>query len=81
MMDKSCDNIYKINTRIRYKISMQIVLTALIFRHKQVVPQVCCQKSNSIHFGEQRAQIFTRLQTFYYFCEPMGKEIPRVTQI
>ena len=60
---------------------MQIVLTALVFQHKQVVPQVCCQKSNSIHFGEQKAQIFTRLQTFYYFCEPMGKEIPRVTQI
>ena len=33
-------------TQVRDKISMQIVLTALIFRHKQVVLQVYCQKSN-----------------------------------
>ena len=35
-------------TRVRDKISMQTVLTALIFRHKQVVPQVYCQKSNRL---------------------------------
>ena len=34
------------DTRVRDKLSMQTVLTALIFRHKQVVPQVCYQKSN-----------------------------------
>ena len=33
-------------TRVRDKISIQTVLTALIFRHKQVEPQVYCQKSN-----------------------------------
>ena len=33
-------------TRVRDKISMQIVLTALIFQHKQVVSQAYCQKSN-----------------------------------
>ena len=37
-----------IPTRIRDKISMQTVLTALIFRHKQVEPQVYCQKSNRL---------------------------------
>ena len=37
-----------IPTRVRDKISMQTVLTALIFRHKQVVPQVYCQKSNRL---------------------------------
>ena len=37
-----------IPTRIRDKISMQTVLTALIFRHKQVAPQVYCQKSNRL---------------------------------
>ena len=35
-------------TRVRDKISMQTVLTALIFRHKQVEPQVYCQKSNRL---------------------------------
>ena len=35
-----------IDTRVRDKISIQTVLTALIFRHKQVEPQVYCQKSN-----------------------------------
>ena len=33
-----------IHTRVRDKVSMQTVLTALIFRHKQVVPQVYYQK-------------------------------------
>ena len=37
-----------IPTRIRDKISMQTVLTALIFRHKQVEPQVYYQKSNRL---------------------------------
>jgi len=32
-----------IPTRVRDKISMQTVLTALISQHKQVVPQVYCQ--------------------------------------
>ena len=36
------------DTRVRNKNSMQTVLTALIFRHKQVVPQVYCQKSNRL---------------------------------
>ena len=35
-------------TRVRDKISMQIVLTALISQHKQVEPQVYCQKSNRL---------------------------------
>ena len=35
-------------TRVRDKLSMQIVLTALIFRDKQVEPQVYCQKSNRL---------------------------------
>ena len=35
-------------TRVRDKISIQTVLTALIFRHKQVEPQVYCQKSNRL---------------------------------
>jgi len=34
--------------RVRNKNSMQTVLTALIFRHKQVEPQVYCQKSNRL---------------------------------
>lgn len=38
----------KSHTRVRDKVSMQTVLTALIFRHKQVVPQVYCQKSNRL---------------------------------
>ena len=41
----SFGGIYHIYTRVRDKLSMQIVLTALIFRHKQVVPQVYCQKA------------------------------------
>ena len=36
------------DTRVRNKNSMQIVLTALISQHKQVVPQVYCQKSNRL---------------------------------
>ena len=36
------------DTRVRDKISMQTVLTALVFRHKQVEPQVYCQKSNRL---------------------------------
>ncbi len=36
------------DTRVRDKVSMQTVLTALIFRHKRVVPQVYCQKSNRL---------------------------------
>mgnify|MGYP001673593528 FL=1 len=36
------------DTRVRNKNSMQTVLPALIFRHKQVVPQVYCQKSNRL---------------------------------
>ena len=35
-------------TRARDKLSMQIVLTALIFRHKQGVFQVYYQKSNRL---------------------------------
>ena len=35
-------------TQVRDKISMQTVLTALIFRHKQVDPLVYCQKSNRL---------------------------------
>ena len=35
-------------TRARDKLSMQIVLTALIFRHKQGVLQVYYQKSNRL---------------------------------
>ena len=35
-----------LDTWVRDKVSMQTVLTALIFQHKQVVPQVYCQKSN-----------------------------------
>ena len=37
-----------IPTRVRDKFSMQTVLTALISRHKQVEPQVYCQKSNRL---------------------------------
>ena len=44
----SFGGIYHIYTRVRDKLSMQIVLTALIFRHKQVEPQVYCQKSNRL---------------------------------
>ena len=36
------------NTRVRDKVSMQTVLTALIFQHKQAEPQVYCQKSNRL---------------------------------
>ena len=36
------------DTRVRDKISIQTVLTALISRHKQVEPQVYCQKSNRL---------------------------------
>ena len=36
------------DTRVRNKNSMQIVPTALISRHKQVVPQVYRQKSNRL---------------------------------
>ena len=35
-------------TRVRDKVSMQTVLTALIFQHKQAEPQVYCQKSNRL---------------------------------
>ena len=35
-------------TRVRDKFSMQTVLTALIFQHKQAEPQVYCQKSNRL---------------------------------
>ena len=37
-----------IHTRVRDKFSMQTVLTALIFQHKQAEPQVYCQKSNRL---------------------------------
>ena len=37
-----------IDTRVRDKVSMQTVLTALIFQHKQAEPQVYCQKSNRL---------------------------------
>ena len=40
--------VFFIETRVRDKISIQTVLTALIFRHKQVEPQVFCQKSNRL---------------------------------
>ena len=36
------------STRVRDKVSMQTVLTALIFQHKQAEPQVYCQKSNRL---------------------------------
>ena len=36
------------NTRVRDKVSMQTVPTALIFQHKQAEPQVYCQKSNRL---------------------------------
>ena len=39
---------FRYNTRVRDKVSMQTVLTALLFLHKQVVPQVYCQKSNRL---------------------------------
>ena len=35
-------------TRVRDKVSMQTVPTALIFQHKQAEPQVYCQKSNRL---------------------------------
>ena len=35
-------------TRVRDKVSMETVLTALIFQHKQAEPQVYCQKSNRL---------------------------------
>ena len=41
----SFGGIYHIYARVRDKLSMQIVLTALIFQHKQVEPQVYCQKA------------------------------------
>ena len=37
-----------IYTRVRDKVSMQTVPTALIFQHKQAEPQVYCQKSNRL---------------------------------
>ena len=36
------------DTRVRNKNSMQTVLTALIFQHKQAESQVYCQKSNRL---------------------------------
>ena len=36
------------STRVRDKVSMQTVLTALIFQHKQAESQVYCQKSNRL---------------------------------
>ena len=41
-------DIYTMDTRVRDKVSMQTVLTALIFQHKQAEPQVYCQKSNRL---------------------------------
>ena len=35
-------------TRVRDNVSMQTVLTALIFQHKQAESQVYCQKSNRL---------------------------------
>ena len=42
------DSFSYIVTRVRDKVSMQTVLTALIFQHKQAEPQVYCQKSNRL---------------------------------
>ena len=39
---------FRYNTRVRDKVSMQTVLTALLFRHKQIEPQIYCQKSNRL---------------------------------
>ena len=52
--EKECWNRWKtIRKQVRKigwtcQLSMKIVLTALIFRHKRVVPQVYCQKSNRL---------------------------------